>query len=341
MPSPFAHAGGNFNFQYTTASGGVASLVTTNAQRGMNAAGDAARHRRLVDPARRQRARRRSRRSTSRSTRRTTGGRPPKLTVNLGLRWEVQPGPTERFNRMSAWDFNATNAFGTLGAIAFPGVDGYSRNLWDTEYDNWGPRSAPPTQLNDRTVLRGGFGITYLPSNTGYFSGPTDYGSANFSGGVTQTAVRHQPARRAGDPLLGSGADRAGHRRRPDRAAGLRHRRSALRSALPERPVAAVERVHRARRCSTTGPRRSATRASVSRNLLNRSFPIQNLQSIAAGGPGAVARSSTSPATARSIPRRSWCPTRSSRRAARCCRLRARSARRRSRARTRCFPIRT
>ena len=39
MPSPFAHQGGNFNFQYVTASGGVASLVTTNAQRGVNAAG--------------------------------------------------------------------------------------------------------------------------------------------------------------------------------------------------------------------------------------------------------------------------------------------------------------
>jgi hypothetical protein len=38
MPSPFAHQGGNFNFEYTTASGGVASLVTSNAQRGVNAA---------------------------------------------------------------------------------------------------------------------------------------------------------------------------------------------------------------------------------------------------------------------------------------------------------------
>ena len=75
----------------------------------------------------------------------------------------------------------------------FPGVDGYSRNLWDTTYDNWGPRVGAAYQSNDRTVLRGGFGITYLPSNTGYFSGPTDYGSANFSGGVTQTAYGTNP----------------------------------------------------------------------------------------------------------------------------------------------------
>ncbi|MEO7273371.1 MAG: carboxypeptidase-like regulatory domain-containing protein, partial [Vicinamibacterales bacterium] len=38
MPSPFAHQGGNFNFEYATASGGVASIVNTNAQRGVNGA---------------------------------------------------------------------------------------------------------------------------------------------------------------------------------------------------------------------------------------------------------------------------------------------------------------
>ena len=95
---------------------------------------------------------------------------------------------------MSSWDFTAQNAFGTLGAIAFPGVDGYSRNLWDTTYDNWGPRVGAAYQWNDKTVLRGGFGITYLPTNTGYFSGPTDYGVANFSGGVLQQAYGTNPA---------------------------------------------------------------------------------------------------------------------------------------------------
>ena len=75
MPSPFAHSGGNFNFQYTTANGGVASLMTTNAQRGVNAAamllGTAVwwiRPGANVQPALAQ--------NTSRSTRRTTGGPP-------------------------------------------------------------------------------------------------------------------------------------------------------------------------------------------------------------------------------------------------------------------------
>jgi len=30
-----------------------------------------------------------------------------KLTVNLGLRWDLQPGPTERYNRMSGIDLTA------------------------------------------------------------------------------------------------------------------------------------------------------------------------------------------------------------------------------------------
>jgi len=75
----------------------------------------------------------------------------------------------------------------------FPGVNGYSRNLWDTTYDNWGPRFGMAYQLSENTVLRGGLGITYLPSNTGYFSGPTDYGSTNFSSGTMQQPYGSDP----------------------------------------------------------------------------------------------------------------------------------------------------
>src|SRR5258706_490601 len=57
----------------------------------------------------------------------------PNLTLNLGLRWDVQPGVTERYNRLSGIDLTKDNPFGTKGVIAFPGTNGYSRNLWDTE----------------------------------------------------------------------------------------------------------------------------------------------------------------------------------------------------------------
>lgn len=278
MPSPFAHTGGNFNFQYATASGGVASLVTSNAQRGVNAAAMLLgtgvwwiRPGANVNPAFSQKYFAIYSQNDWRPT--------PQLTINLGLRWEVQPGPTERFNRMSSWDFTRQNAFGTQGAIAFPGVDGYSRNLWDTTYDDWGPRVGAAYQLNERTVLRGGFGITYLPTNTGYFSGPTDYGSANFSGGVLQlpygTSPNGVPVIRFSDPApiaAAIGGDPAA-----PQVYGIGEARfdRHLQNGQARQWNFFVER--------SIGSSWSASvgySASVSRHLHNRSFPIQNLQSL-------------------------------------------------------------
>ena len=170
-----------------------------------------------------------------------------KLTVNLGLRWEVQPGPTDRFNRMSSWDFTAENSFGSMGAIAFPGEDGYSRNLWDTTYDNWGPRVGATYQLNENMVVRGGFGITYLPTQHRLLLGSDRLRLRQLLGRRNADRVRHQPGRRASHPVLRSGAAGAGDWRRREQPRRLWHRRGALRSSPQERPGAAVELLRRAR----------------------------------------------------------------------------------------------
>ncbi len=107
----------------------------------------------------------------------------PGLTLNLGLRWDVQPGLTERHNRMTAIDLTKPNAFGTMGTVVFPGTNGYPRNLWYTEWHDFQPRVGAAFQIKPNLVLRGGFGITYLPTNTGYFSSPTDYGEAAWAPG--------------------------------------------------------------------------------------------------------------------------------------------------------------
>ena len=105
-----------------------------------------------------------------------------KLTVNLGLRWELQPAPTERYNRFSSFDDSAKSPFGTgLGAIAFPGVGGYDNHLWDTHYKDFGPRLGFAYSPNSSTVVRGGYGITYVPTNTGYAPGPSRYGEGPFT----------------------------------------------------------------------------------------------------------------------------------------------------------------
>jgi len=278
MPSPFAHSGGNFNFEYTTASGGVANLVTTNAQRGVNAAAMLLgtgvwwiRPGANVAPAFSQKYFAIYSQNDWRAT--------SKLTINLGLRWEVQPGPTERFNRMSSWDFTEQNAFGSLGAIAFPGVDGYSRNLWDTTYDNYGPRVGAAYQWNDKTVFRGGFGISYLPTNTGYFSSPVDYGVANFAGGTLQLAYGTNPAGvpviRFSDPAPISPA--IGGKPDAPQVYGIGEARfdRHLENGQARQWNFFIERALSNKWMASIG-----YTASVSRNLHNRSFPIQNTQSI-------------------------------------------------------------
>ncbi len=109
-----------------------------------------------------------------------------RLTVNLGLRWEVQPGPTDRFNRSQALDLAETNAWGTLGEVVFPGQSGSkpSRNLWKTDWDNAGPRIGAAYRLSEKWVIRGGYGISYAANNTGWYDGPFAYNMGAFAAGA-------------------------------------------------------------------------------------------------------------------------------------------------------------
>jgi trimeric autotransporter adhesin len=113
-----------------------------------------------------------------------------RLTINLGLRWDVQPGPTERYNRLSSIDLNSTDPlFRTPGEIIFPGNTVSNRNLWMTDYKNFGPRFGAAYQLRDSMVVRGGYGVTYVPSNTGFNDGPGFYAAGPF----TPSAPSQQP----------------------------------------------------------------------------------------------------------------------------------------------------
>jgi hypothetical protein len=193
IPSCCANVGGNFTFQYTTASGASAPQNTSPALAGINAAallvGENVwwvRPGENVFPAFAQKYFAVYSQNDWHATRH--------LTINLGLRWELQPGPTERYNRIAAYDFTKQNAFGTLGAIAFPGANGYSRNMWSSEYHDFGPRLGAAYQLSHGMVVRGGFGIAYLPSNTGYFSSPNEYGEESFSAGTQMIPYGTNPA---------------------------------------------------------------------------------------------------------------------------------------------------
>jgi trimeric autotransporter adhesin len=118
-----------------------------------------------------------------------------RLTLNLGLRWDVQPGPTERYNRVSTIDLHAKEPlFGTPGEIIFPGRTVSRRNMWQTDYKNFGPRLGVAYQLRNSLVARGGYGVTYVPSNTGFNDGPGFYGAASFTTSVIGNPYGGTPA---------------------------------------------------------------------------------------------------------------------------------------------------
>jgi hypothetical protein len=110
----------------------------------------------------------------------------PKLTVNLGLRYEFETPLTERYNR-STLGFDPTylqpisataqanyaaiypniaggiplspSAFALRGGMSFAGVNGNDRGMYNTPKDVFMPRVGLAYQIDSNTVLRTGFGM--------------------------------------------------------------------------------------------------------------------------------------------------------------------------------------
>jgi hypothetical protein len=109
-----------------------------------------------------------------------------KLTLNLGVRWDFMPAETERDNRgnyaFSQTQVNPINsevnlsAYGysqILGGVQYLGINGNPRATYPLKMTNIQPRVGFAYALNDKTVLRGGFGETMkspqnAPSSFGY-----------------------------------------------------------------------------------------------------------------------------------------------------------------------------
>lgn len=108
----------------------------------------------------------------------------PKLTVNLGIRYDLPIPKIERHRNNSNFDPTVPNpaAGGIPGAIVFaghgPGRSGIDR-FGDTRLNAWGPRAGFAYRIYPSTVIRGGGGIFYMPVRE---DGNADNGNMGFAG---------------------------------------------------------------------------------------------------------------------------------------------------------------
>jgi len=82
-----------------------------------------------------------------------------KLTLNIGLRYDLFTPYTEINNILSNFDINQ-------GKIVVAGVNADGHGNVKTDYSNFAPRFGFAYTPIDRTVIRGGFGLTFAPENT-------------------------------------------------------------------------------------------------------------------------------------------------------------------------------
>ena len=94
----------------------------------------------------------------------------PRLTVNIGMRYDIPYPRTEHLDKYRGFDRFAPNpaAGGRLGALVGPPGTTYGptspyRGLIKPDYTNFSPRFGLAYTINNKTVFRGGYGLYYSP----------------------------------------------------------------------------------------------------------------------------------------------------------------------------------
>ena len=115
------------------------------------------------------------------------------ITLNLGLRWDIDAPIFESEYRGNTFDFYEINPVsGTPGVVKFLNTPSYPKNsFYNTDWTRFAPRFGISWQVVPKTVIRAGYGIYNANPTLGANRRAPSLGyttSANFSspdGGVT------------------------------------------------------------------------------------------------------------------------------------------------------------
>ena len=114
-----------------------------------------------------------------------------RITLNLGLRWDYQTPTTERYDRTTrGFDYYGPSplqipGLNLQGGLLYAGVNGLARGIYDSDWHQFAPRIGIAYSLNSKTVIRAGYGLTYIPLVGNVY--PTAY--SNVTSMVTQNGA--------------------------------------------------------------------------------------------------------------------------------------------------------
>jgi hypothetical protein len=120
-----------------------------------------------------------------------------KLTLTTGLRWEIPRPRYEAHNYTASFDPNTPNpgADGFHGALAFT-ADQHRHSFQNTYYKEFAPNLGIAYLVNQKTVFRAGYSITYNPPIANGYGYAETYGLANF------VDINRSKATNGFDPVL-------------------------------------------------------------------------------------------------------------------------------------------
>ena len=141
-----------------------------------------------------------------------------KLTLNLGIRYDLQGPWSERFNRQSYFDPNAqswlSNPSATAGLTNVPGLPGLHGDVFlvspskrtniPLDKTEVSPRVGFAYSFNPKTVVRGGYGIFYIPNYLSFGLNPNNDPVNDATTSYTGTVNGTVPTNTINTPFLPS-----------------------------------------------------------------------------------------------------------------------------------------
>ena len=129
----------------------------------------------------------------------------PRLTINVGLRWDYMGPMTDRYDALTR-GFDTTSAsplqvpgLNLKGGLLYVDENGQPKGAYNRNWNNIGPRAGFAYRFNEKTVIRGGYGLFYAniyndPGNAPGFSQQTSMVTSIQSGVPADTLTNPFPS---------------------------------------------------------------------------------------------------------------------------------------------------